>query len=197
MTRCVPLLVWDLCVADAPPQSAVLDVVSLTAAMARGEGGAIETFYRAYFQRMYAEARHASHRDEAFCLDVVQESVLRVIRTIRPVESESQLGAWLKLVIRASAYDLLRGEARRRTRERNAPPRAEPVPDDRERLAWLEQTLRTVDPKLARMIELRYWRGWTLARIAGRLGLTTAAVDGRLRRALRSLRDAAREAWDD
>jgi RNA polymerase sigma factor (sigma-70 family) len=200
MLSCVPSLdqflsEWDIRVPDAPPH--VLDVVRLTAAMARGDGAAVETFYRAYFERMYAEARRASQRDEAFCLDVVQEAALRIIRTIRPVESEAHLTAWLKLVIRTSAYDLLRSERRRRVREQNAPPQIEPAADDRARIAWLEEKLRLVDPKIAELIELRFSRGWTLARIAGRLGLTTATVDGRLRRALNSLRHAAREEWDD
>jgi RNA polymerase sigma factor (sigma-70 family) len=200
MTFCLPSSgplpsEWDIHVPDAQPH--VLDVVRLTAAMARGDGTAVETFYRAYFERMYAEARRASRRDEAFCLDVVQEASLRIIRTIRPVESEMQLTSWLKLVIRTSAYDLLRSERRRRLREQSALARIEPAADDLEHIAWLEEKLRAVDPKIAELIELRFAHGWTLARIAGRLGLTTAAVDGRIRRALHSLRNAAREEWDD
>lgn len=200
MIRCVPSLEqflseWDIRVPDALPH--VLDVVRLSAAMVRGDGTAVEAFYRAYFDRMYAEARRASRRDEAFCLDVVQEAVLRILRTIRPVESEAQLSAWIKLVIRTSAYDLLRSERRRRVREQNALGHIEPAANDPEQLAWLQEKLRSVDPKIAELIELRFGRGWTLARIAGRLGLTTAAVDGRLRRALHSLRHAAREEWDD
>jgi RNA polymerase sigma-70 factor (ECF subfamily) len=161
--------------------------------MSRGEAAAIESFYRGYFDRMYAEVRRATGRDEAFCLDVVHEAVLRVIRNIRRVESEAQLAAWLKLVIRTTAYDLMRSERRRRVREESAVGNQCCELVDPEQLEWLRGKLREVDPRIAELIELRFERGWTLARIAGRLGLTTATVDGRLRRALDRLRTAARE----
>ena len=196
MTHCVPSLgrflgEGDTCLPDAPPH--VLDVHRLTVAMSRGEAAAIETFYRAYFDRLYGEARRASRRDEAFCLDVVQDAVLRIMRTIQPVQSQHQLVAWLKLVIRTTAYDLLRSERRRRVREEAAIGNGSCEPADPEQLEWLRRKLREADPRIAELIELRFERGWTLARIAGRLGLTTATVDGRLRRALDRLRHAARE----
>ena len=44
------------------------------------------------------------------------------------------------------------------------------------------------------IIELRFHNRWTLARIAGKLGISIGTLDGRLRRALRQLRNRAREA---
>jgi RNA polymerase sigma factor (sigma-70 family) len=184
----------DTCVPDAPP---TLDAARLTAAMSRGEAVAVETFYRAYFAELYAEARHVTRRDEAFCLDVVQDSVLRILRTVRPVASRQQLAAWLKLVVRTTAYDLLRSERRRRAREDSAAADRMEAPADVEQLVWLRTKLRAIDPRIAELIELRFTHRWTLSRIAGRFGLTTAAVDGRLRRALLSLRSKAREEFDE
>ena len=89
----------------------------LTAAMAAGDQGAVETFYRSYFDWLYAQARRATRRDEAFCLDVVQDAVLRVIRTVRRVQSEGEFRAWLQLVVRTTAWDRLRGDNRRIKRE--------------------------------------------------------------------------------
>ena len=40
-------------------------VDKLTAAMAAGDGPAVESFYRQYFGRLYAWARRATRRDEA------------------------------------------------------------------------------------------------------------------------------------
>src|SRR5689334_17106086 len=77
---------------------------AMTSAMAAGDGGAVESFYRRYFDRLYAEARRATRRDESFCLDVVQEAVLRIVRTVRGARSEIQLVAWLRLVVRTTAY---------------------------------------------------------------------------------------------
>ncbi|MDB5174140.1 MAG: polymerase sigma factor, sigma-70 family [Phycisphaerales bacterium] len=173
-------------------------VHSLTAGLAAGDPRAVEVFYRRYFDRLYAQARRASGRDEAFCLDVVQESVLRVLRSIRPASSEAQLCAWLRLVVQTTAYDLLRSETRRQRRELLAvgskgyeESRAEPA--DAEQLEWLRSQIAALDPEIAHMIEMRFTDRWTLARIARRLGLSIGTVDGRLRRALRHLRDRARE----
>jgi RNA polymerase sigma factor (sigma-70 family) len=200
MTHCVPSLgrflgEGDIRLSDAPPH--VLDVLRLTVAMSRGEAAAVETFYRAYFDRLYAEARQACRRDESFCLDVVQDAVLRIMRTIRPVDSQPQLVAWLKLVIRTTAYDLLRSERRRRSREQFAAGDAQQETTDMERLEWLQEKLRAIDPKIAQLIELRFTNGWTLARIADRFGLTTATIDGRLRRALSVLRSSAKGECDE
>jgi len=200
MTGLVPSIGWfpgegDTCLTDAPPQA--LDVTRLTAAMARGEAAAIETFYRARFADLYAEARHVTRRDEAFCLDVVQDTMLRIMRTVRPVASRQQFSAWLKLVVRTTAYDLLRSERRRKAREESAATDRTETSTDAEQLVWLRTKLREIDPRIAELIELRFTHRWTLARIAGRFGLTTAAVDGRLRRALLSLQRAAWEEFDE
>lgn len=159
--------------------------------MAAGHGGSIEAFYRGYFDRMYRYARQATRGDEATCLDVVQDAMVRIVRTIKRVDSEAQLVAWVRLVVRTTAYDYLKRESRRRTRESLvlAGSVAERGTDvDAEQLEWLRGELSRLDPQIAKMIELRYEKLWTLTRIAASLGITTGAVDGRLRRALRDLR---------
>ncbi len=163
--------------------------------MAAGDEGAVGTFYRRYFEWMYAQARNATHRDEAFCLDVVQEAVLRVIRSIKSVESEATLLAWLKLVVQSTAFNLLRQEKRRHRQELiavsaalpPAPAAADDLSDD-EQLAWLRGEIARLDPQLVDIIEMRYHRGWTLRQIGDRLGLSTGTIDGRLRSAIRTLR---------
>jgi len=87
---------------------------TLTAAMAAGNEDAVETFYRRYFDWLYAQARRATRRDESFCLDVVQDAVLRIVRTVRCVKTEPQFRAWLRLVVQTTAFDRLRSERRRR-----------------------------------------------------------------------------------
>jgi RNA polymerase sigma factor (sigma-70 family) len=169
--------------------------------MAAGKEEAIEAFYRDCFQWLYQKARRASGRDEAFCLDVVQEAVLRILRCVRPIESEGQFRAWLRLVVQSTAYDLLKSDLRRARRESLVlVPSGEDGPDEplqvEERLAWLRRQLADMDPEIARMIDLRYRKSWTLARIAGLLGLSVGTIDGRLRRAVGRLRELAKEEFD-
>jgi RNA polymerase sigma factor (sigma-70 family) len=171
------------------------DIAAMTAAMAAGDERSIELFYRRYFDRLYGMARRAGGRDEAFCLDVVQESVLRVLRNVRRVSEEAQLVAWLGLVVRTTAYDLLKSENRRRRREAVVAVGADAVvttsESDEERIAWLGRQIARMDPAVVRAIDLRYSRGWTLARVANALGISIGSVDGRLRRALHTLRSMA------
>ena len=161
----------------------------LSAAMAGGDAMAVEAFYRQYFDHLYSHARRCTGRDESFCLDVVQDAVLRVIRTVKQVDSEPRFRGWLKLVVQTTAFDLLRGEKRRKNREAMsavAPANAQPDPDSLQ-LDWLADQINQLDPELVRIIEMRFDKSWTLQRIGQALGLSTGAVDGRLRRALRKL----------
>ncbi len=161
--------------------------------MAAGHEEAVEIFHGEYFDWLYAQARRVSGRDEAFCLDVVQDALIRIVRCIKPVRNEAQLRAWLGLVVQTAVYDRLRSDLRWHGRHEDLPAPAERPADDDEKLAWLREEIGRLDPKLARMVEWRYHHGWTLRRIGERLGLTAGAVDGRLRRLVKTLRQKAEE----
>jgi RNA polymerase sigma factor (sigma-70 family) len=169
--------------------------------MAAGDEQAIEDFYRRYFDWLYQKARRATGRDEAFCLDVVQEAVLRIVRCVRPIESEGRFRAWLRLVVQTTAYDLMKSDARRARREAavvvscGGPSECET--DSADRLAWLRRQIVVLAPEVARMIDLRFQKSWTLARIGRLLGLSVGTVDGRLRKALGHLRELARKEFDE
>jgi RNA polymerase sigma factor (sigma-70 family) len=170
----------------------------LTAAMAAGDYRAVEIFYRQYFDWLLAQSRWASGRDESFCLDVVQESVLRVIRTVRQIETEGQFRAWLQLVVRTTALDLLRSERRRQKREAAYAGRSTgeiETPDEFQ--PWLAEQLMKFDPMIVKAIEMKYRHGWTLSRVASSLGLSIGSIDGRIRRAIVELRNRAKEEFDE
>jgi RNA polymerase sigma factor (sigma-70 family) len=176
--------------------------LQLTRGMAAGDQRAIEDFYRRYFDWLYRKARRATGRDEAFCLDVVQEAVLRIVRCVRPVESEGRFRAWLRLVVQSTAYDLMKSDARRVRRETAVVAAGAREPeagetDSADRLAWLRQQIAALAPEVARMIDLRFQQSWTLARIGQSLGLSLGTVDGRLRKAIGRLRELAREEFDE
>ncbi len=176
----------------------------LTARIARGDREAFTEFYHRWFDRLYAEARRITNRDESFCLDVVQDAMIRVIRSLRPVETERQLTAWLKTVVRAAAYDRLRGVLRRQQREASRHSADAVDYDDdgacealRDRLRWLRRELASMDGSNARLLVMRYRLGWTLERIGAVLGIAAGAVDGRIRRAVAGLKERAKETSDE
>ena len=171
----------------------------LTRAIASGDTEAFARFYRRWFDRMYAEANRVTGRDESFCLDVVHDGMMRVIRSLGPMDNEAVLWGWLRAVIRSCAFDRLRREMRRRRREQAGAGIALPAaPDDlEERLAWLREELAQLDEREAALLTMRHRFGWTLRQVAGAAGLNPGAADGRLRRTLQTLRRRAKEAFDE
>jgi RNA polymerase sigma factor (sigma-70 family) len=181
------------------------DVETLTTAIASGDTEAFARFYHAWFDVMYADAARATRRDESFCLDVVQDAMLRIIRRMKPLATEDDLRRWLRTVVQSCAYDRLRAEFRRRRREAEAAAgRRESTgptaghPDELSRhLQWLEQQLRSRDDASVRMLLMRHRFGWTLQQIGAALGVKPGTIDGRLRRLVRGLRRQAKEELDD
>ena len=163
----------------------------LTTAPAAGEEHAVETFYQRYFDWLYAQARRATRRDESFCLDVIQESLLRIIRTVRAVDDEVRFRAWLRLVVQTTAWDRLRSEKRRQQRElaavaaRSEGSCEEPI--DAEQREWLKDQIARFDPQIAQMLELRFQERWTLTKIGQLFGLSIGTIDWRLRKALQEV----------
>ncbi len=181
-------------------------VRSLTEAIASGNTEALATFYRQWFDTMYAQARNASGRDESFCLDVVQDAMLRVIKSAPPMESDDDLRRWLRVVVQSCAYDRFREEARRKAREQravamrgsnNSNTEVGAEEDTVDRLRWLERQLQSLDDRDVQLLLMRHRFGWTLKRIGQTLGLKPGAVDGRIRRVLSKLRRRAKEQSDE
>ncbi len=172
---------------------------SLTAAIASGDTEGFAQFFGLWFEWMRREAARATGRDEAFCLDVVQDSMMRVIRSMKPMPTDDDLRRWLGVVVRSCAYDRLRREARARDRQRRAAPGPTPEHDPEldGRIHWLEHQLQSMGSFNTELLLMRYRFGWTLQQIANTVGLKPGAVDGRLRRLIGVLRRRAREQCDD
>lgn len=179
---------------------------ALTRAIARGDPSAFTAFYDAWFERCLALARARTGRDESFCLDVVQESMMRVIRKMVPLETEAALAAWMVRVVETTAIDQLRGETRRLRREQGVArtrPEAEPAldpsrdSDARERERWLARHLEEAPPAERELLAARYARGETLDAAGARLGMTGDAAHGRVRRFVERLQRLAKEVFRD
>lgn len=197
MTICPTIIARDPLPASetGPPVDALPDTRTLTAAIASGDTEAFARFFGVWFDWMRREAARTTARDEAFCLDVVQESMMRVIRSLKPMRTDDDLRRWLSVVVRSCAYDRLRREARARGRERAASGastgRRDADPEFDERLRWLERELQSIGDANAQLLLMRYRFGWTLQQIGFALGLKPGAVDGRLRRLVSMLRRRA------
>jgi len=172
----------------------------LTRAIASGDTEAFAHVYEMHFGMMYNYVQRLTSRDSAFCLDVVQDAMLKVIRSMKPIENDAALHAWLRCVVKTSAYDALRREKRQRQRElristdkTDMTNLASSADELDAQLAWLKHELQQLDADTRHLIHLRHRLGWTLQRIGAALGLSTGAVDGRLTRAMQRLKAKAEQ----
>lgn len=192
---------WTLC--TSPPDS----TRDLTAAVASGDAAAFERLYRGWFDELVGRLRTVTGQDESFCLDCVQDTMMRVIHAIPVLDSRRALAAWLHKAALSAARDRLRAEARRARREGAARSVARAAREaetlggdacgpDEESLTRVTRALEELDPEDARLIEARHRFGWTLSRIGEALGIGAGAADGRIRRALAVLRARLEESGD-
>lgn len=167
-------------------------------ALARGDHAALAALYEAWFSRALGLARTMTRRDEAFCLDVVQETFVRIIDhapRLAHLAGAEDLDRWMAAVVRSAAIDLLRRDLRRAAREtashrRSVAAQHDGAPDSVHELQSLIASLHPDDQEL---LMLRFGRGTTLDGAARAVGTTIGAAYGRIRRALHKLRNGLHE----
>ena len=175
---------------------------TFTAAIAKGDEHAFATFYELWFDRLLAMARAATRRDEAFCLDVVHDCMLRVVRKLPALCSEDAVASWLARALLRGAVDRLRQDARRAKRETSAAAHAPVCQDlatdllDREERAWLRARLDELPAADRALLLARFGDGLTLDAVGQAMGVTGDAAHGRIRRLLLRLRAAAKGAFE-
>ncbi len=169
--------------------------LTTTAGVVAGNSEALADLYAWWRPMMLAWARRATHRDDAFCHDVVHDAFLKIIHRAEPIDSAATLGAWLRVIVLRTARDTIRAE-RRRTR-RDATIRASQSITNPASATERAETLRKIDAELAaltrehrELLEARFRFGWTLHHTARVMGVKPGLVDGRIRRSLATIRES-------
>src|ERR1700733_7031360 len=167
-----------------------------TALLSRvGQGGenAMETVFRRYSGPVYSVALRVLH-DTGQAEDVMQEIFLQLWRKPAAfIQGRGSLGAWLVVVTRNRAIDLLR--RRKQTDSVDDVVLASPinVADDAERNAMMEKVravLVNLPQEQRKSLELAYFEGLSHTEIATRTGDPLGTVKTRIRQALITLRKA-------
>ena len=165
-------------------------LTTLALAAAGGNSAAISGLYHRRFDLVFSVARQSSGRDEHFCLDVVQETFLRVLRSghsLAKVQDDEHVDRWLASVVRCVTLDMLRSETRRVRRDRKAgaakahAAQGNDELERAERINQLERELAALPEQDRELLRLRS-AGMTLGAIAELVGSTIGGVHGRLRR---------------
>lgn len=186
---------------SAPDAQTSAPTAHLTSRIAAGDPEAFGAFYEAWFERVFAMARGISRRDESFCLDVVQDCMMRVVKSMSAMRDEPAIGAWLSRAVYSATVDRSRSDRRRKVRERVVAEVSheseEPDPmaslQGEEERSWLAVQIADLPDVDRALLLARFQGGLTLAQMGDRFGISGNAVHGRIRRALARLKQAAKE----
>lgn len=174
------------------PGASLPDARAITARFAGGDREAFAVFYETTFDDALADARRLTGRDEAFCLDAVQDAYLRAARRLPAMDSWPACRAWLRSAIASSAVDRIRADAARARRESTVrPATSTPTDPDHDLGALLARCEGHMDDRQWHALRLHIGQGLTLAAVGRAMSLSRHAVHGLVRRGLATLSASA------
>jgi RNA polymerase sigma-70 factor (ECF subfamily) len=170
-------------------------IAVLTAAIVHGDEQAFEAFHERYFDRLYQFLLVVTRGNELQAREALQETLLRVARHPHVFCEEEGFWRWLKVVARNSARD----EGRKRFRyfallerfalDRNRNGDGHPAADENSLRSLLVESMEELPAEDRYLIEAKYLQGAAVKIIAPEMGLSGKAVESRLVRLRRQLRE--------
>jgi RNA polymerase sigma-70 factor (ECF subfamily) len=174
-----------------------VEVAELTRRMAAGDEAAYRTFYDAYYDRLWRYLLVVTAGDEEAAIEALQSALLRVVRHIKVFRSEAVFWSWLTVLARSALSD----QNRKRRRylafldrffwqawlEPTGPEDAEA---DARLLSLLERHLAALPADEKRLVEGKYLEGRSVRELAEELQTSEKAVESRLVRVRRKLKEA-------
>ena len=124
--------------------------------------------------------------------DVLQETLIKYLRSAPRFENEKHAKAWLMQVAANLSKNRIGYNKTRRTDELNE----ELVSEEREDLSFVWQAVKALPPKQREVIHLFYQEGCSTAEIAEILNRNESTVRSDLRRGREALRKILKEAYD-
>ncbi len=133
--------------------------------------------------------------------EVMQEVALAAVRQQAPLADALRVGPWLYrlALLQSLLYRRRQGRGRKlvsryaqRLRERQQAGRTHDPLDwllADELRSGIRKALSRLAPRDVEILLLKYTEGWSYQQLAGRMGITTSAVEARLHRARQRLRD--------
>lgn len=180
----------------------------LVSRMLAGEQRAFDEFFNASASRLAAFVSRRSGLDPASVEDIVQNTLIKAVRSLASYRGEAALFTWVTEICRHELADARRKAARRPAHDSLDEPDAVAfpvpqlwVPEHREPAAEAEaqrqrkavvQALNDLPERYARALEAKYGDGLSVKEVAALFGLTTVAAQSLLARA----RDAFRDRWN-
>jgi RNA polymerase sigma-70 factor (ECF subfamily) len=183
----------------APPELAVL-----TRRMAAGDEAAFRAFYEAYYDRLWRYLLVVASGDEDAAREALQSTLLRVVRYVKVFNDEAVFWSWLTVLARTALSDQTRKKRRylsfleRFTRhaqsEKNLPANPE---SETTLLVLLNRDLAQLPADDRELLEAKYSSRRSVRELANEYQSTEKAIESRLVRIRRKLKDSVLQALKD
>ena len=184
---------WGESLGPANPCHA-LDVPVLTAAICTGDQRAFEQLYHTIFSPLYSYLLVCARGREQEVQEALQESLIRIVRKMKPFKDQAGLWNWIRCIARNALIDQLR-KAKRSNRRSSFPSEADLVRERSEQDSLTELTihldhcLKQLPPMERSLIQGKYLDTKTHKTLAQEYQLTPKAVESRLARIRKKLKD--------
>ncbi len=161
---------------------------NLVAAARMGDAESFSRLCEQHYPALVAIA-YSQLADRSLAEDAAQETLLVAYRDIAKLNETGRFLPWLAAICRNTAIDM----AKARARERHAGIEdCGSVTDlchhQDDTVAVVREIIFRLDPDMRDLILLRYYNQMTYEQIAGLLGVSEEAVNGKLRRARKTIR---------
>jgi RNA polymerase sigma-70 factor (ECF subfamily) len=173
------------------------DITALTRRMTEGDEMAWRTFYDAYFDRLWRYLLVVAAGNEDAAREALQATLLRVTRHIKVFRDENSFWSWLTVLARSAFADETKKRRRyflfldRFTRHTNVELDGADERQTDERLkSLLERHVALLPPDERNLVEQKYFARRAVREIADELHMTEKAVESKLSRVRKKLKDA-------
>ncbi len=156
-------------------------------------GGDIESFGELcgrYYAAMVAVA-YAVLSDHQLAEDAAQESFARALVRLRALNDKRRFAAWLAAICRNVAKDMVASRARQTSAE-DLSQVAEKHSDD-DNILTIRRAIEQLPDASKELVVLRYYDSLSYEQIGSILGISPAAINGRLARAKRKMTEYLRK----
>lgn len=173
-----------------------LDVAALTRRMVEGDDVAYRTFYNAYFDRLMRYLFVVTGGDDQTAREALQATFVRVVRHIKVFPDEAAFWRWLTVLARSAFTDETRKRRRyfafldRFTQHTDIHHTADNGEADEHLRALLQRSLGSLPADERQLVESKYLAERSVREIARELQTSEKAVESRLVRIRRKLKDA-------
>jgi RNA polymerase sigma-70 factor, ECF subfamily len=172
-------------------------IETLTRAMSKGDEMAWRTFYDTYFDRLWRYLLVVAAGNEDAAREALQAALVRAARHIKIFRDEEVFWSWLTVLARTASADETKKRRRYFSFLDRFTQRASVVLDganenqaDERLRIMLEQKVALLPPDEQKLIEQKYFMHRAVREIADELQMTEKAVESKLSRVRRKLKEA-------